>query len=278
MELNFTKMQGLGNDFVVLNFTKEPVALSAEQAARIADRRFGVGCDQILIVETSQRNGVDFKYRILNADGSEVSQCGNGARCFLKYVHDKGLTQKTSVVVETNNGDMTLSFDDTGDSVSVDMGKPRFEPKEIPLAAEQRRNTYRIDHANQEIEFSSLSMGNPHAVLIVDNVCTAPVAELGPELETHSVFPERANIGFMQINNRNDVALRVYERGVGETLACGSGACAAVVAGIQLGLLDNQVTAHLSGGDLNIQWSGEGSSVMMTGPANTSFEGTLTIS
>ena len=277
MELNFTKMQGLGNDFVVLNFTKESFALTTEQAARIADRRFGVGCDQILIVEASHRDGVDFKYRILNADGSEVNQCGNGARCFLKYVHDKGLTDKNSVIVETNNGDMTLSFNDNNDSVTVDMGVPRFEPQEIPLNTDKRQITYKIKHAEEEIEFSSLSMGNPHAVILVDNVCTAPVVELGRELEPHSAFPERANIGFMQINSRSDIGLRVYERGVGETLACGSGACAAVVAGIQLGLLEKQVIAHLSGGDLNIQWSGEGSSVMMTGPADTSFEGTLTV-
>lgn len=278
MELNFTKMQGLGNDFVVLNFTEESLALSPEQAARIADRRFGVGCDQILIVERSQRDGIDFKYRILNADGSEVSQCGNGARCFLKYVHDKGLSDKNSIVVETNNGDMILSFDEQGNSVTVDMGAPRFAPKEIPLVADQQQSTYSLNHAGQEIEFSCLSMGNPHAIILVDNVCTADVIELGQDLEPHSVFPERANIGFMQVNSRNDIGLRVYERGVGETLACGSGACAAVVAGIQLNLLDEQVTVHLSGGDLNVQWSGEGSSVMMTGPADTSFEGTLTLS
>jgi len=259
MELNFTKMQGLGNDFVVLNFTKESFALSAEQAAHIADRRFGVGCDQILIVERSNRDGVDFKYRILNADGSEVSQCGNGARCVLKYVHDKGLSDKNAIVVETNNGDMTLKFNENDDSVTVNMGMPRFEPDEIPLVAAKRQTAYKLIHETQEIEFSSLSMGNPHAVILVDNVCTAEVVELGRELEPHSVFPERANIGFMQINSRSDIGLRVYERGVGETLACGSGACAAVVAGIQLGLLDQQVTVHLSGGDLNIQWSGEGS-------------------
>ncbi len=278
MKLNFTKMQALGNDFVVLNFTDQEIALSATQAARIADRHIGVGCDQILIIEQSQRNDIDFKYRILNSDGSEVGQCGNGARCLLKYVHDKGLTDKTSVVVETMSGDMTLSLNEHGDSVTVNMGIPKFEPSEIPLMADKRQATYSVEHGEQRIEFSSLSIGNPHGVLLVDNVVMAPVAELGMALEPHSIFPERANIGFMQINSRDDIHLRVFERGVGETLACGSGACAAVIAGIQLNLLDDQVTVHLSGGDLNIQWAGEGKAVMMTGPAHTSFEGKLELS
>lgn len=278
MKLNFTKMQALGNDFVVLNFTKESINLSAEQAARIADRHFGVGCDQILIVEPSSRDGIDFKYRILNADGSEVGQCGNGARCFVRYVHDKGLSDKNPIVVETINGDMTLTANDDDNLVTVNMGIPKFEPNEIPLNAEHRQSSYHVEYAGQQIEFSSLSIGNPHAVILVDDVCTAPVIELGSALEPHNVFPERANIGFMQINSRNDIRLRVYERGAGETLACGSGTCAAVVAGIQLGLLDEQVSAHLSGGDLSIQWSGEGHPVMMTGPANTAFEGSLILS
>jgi len=222
MKLKFTKMQGLGNDFVVLDFTKEVIALSPAQATRIADRHFGVGCDQILIVEKSKKENVDFKYRILNADGSEVGQCGNGARCFVRYVHEKGLSTKNPIVVETMTGEMTL-------------------------------------HAQ------------------VDDVCSAPVLELGAALEPHPLFPEKANIGFMQINSRSDINLRVFERGSGETIACGSGTCAAVASGIINGKLDNNVTAHLTGGDLQIEWAGEGSPVMMTGPANTSFEGELTL-
>ncbi len=277
MELQFTKMHGLGNDFVVLDFTDEVLPLSANQAAHIADRNFGVGCDQILIVERSQRGDVDFKYRILNADGSEVGQCGNGARCFVRYVHDKGLTEKNPITVETLTGEMTLTSDIKTGLVTVDMGAPRFEPKDIPLDAQERTPSYYVDLDGKTHEFSALSMGNPHAVLLVDDVLTAPVLELGSKLENHPIFPERANIGFMQINSRNDISLRVFERGSGETIACGSGTCAAVVAGIQLGLLDNEVTAHLTGGDLTIQWAGEGASVMMTGPAQTSFEGVLTL-
>jgi len=249
MKLKFTKMHGLGNDFVVLNFVDNAISLSTEQAAKISDRHFGVGCDQILIVERSEQDDIDFKYRILNADGSEVGQCGNGARCFVRYVHDKGLTDKNPITVETL--------------------------VEIPLNAPKKMSTYTLQHKDQTIEFSALSMGNPHAVLLVDDVATAPVQQLGAALEPHSMFPEKANIGFMQINSPQDINLRVYERGTGETRACGSGTCAAVVAGIQLGLLEDDVTAHLNGGDLRIQWAGEGHPVMMTGPAETSFEGEL---
>ncbi len=277
MELKFTKMHGLGNDFVVLDFTKHVVPLSAAQAARIADRHFGVGCDQILIVEQPSRAAFDFKYRILNADGSEVGQCGNGARCFVRYVHEKGLSSKNPINVETLTGEMTLSADDASKSVTVDMGAPRFEPQDIPLDRPQREPAYQLEHNGVPIDFAALSMGNPHAVLVVDNVSTAPVLELGAALEVHPMFPEKANIGFMQINSRNDISLRVFERGSGETIACGSGACAAVVAGIQAGQLDNKVTAHLTGGDLIIEWVGEGHSVRMTGPAETSFEGVITL-
>lgn len=277
MEIEFTKMHGLGNDFVVLNFTEHRFDLSTEQAAHIADRHFGVGCDQILIVENSQRDDIDFKYRILNADGSEVGQCGNGARCFVRYVLDKGLTNKNPIHVETITGDMTLHADQQSNLVTVNMGVPNFEPTGIPLAANQRQAQYQCEIGGQKISFSALSIGNPHAVLIVDDVNSAPVLELGATLEPHALFPQKANIGFMQINNRNDINLRVFERGSGETIACGSGASAAVVAGIQLGQLDNQVTAHLRGGDLSISWAGEGQPVMMTGPAETSFEGVLTL-
>jgi len=277
MELKFTKMQGLGNDFVVLDFTQEVIPLSAGQAARIADRHFGVGCDQILIVESSLKPNIDFKYRILNADGSEVGQCGNGARCFVRYVHQNGLSTKNPIIVETLSGQMTLSAVENSNLVIVDMGLPRFEPKDIPLAVASREPLYSLEHNGETHEFSALSMGNPHAVIIVDNVCTAPVKELGAVLEQHPIFPEKANIGFMQINGRDDISLRVFERGSGETIACGSGACAAVVAGIQAGHLDHTVTAHLTGGDLTIKWAGEGHSVLMTGPAETSFEGVVTI-
>lgn len=277
MELNFTKMHGLGNDFVVLDFTEQVLPLTSEQAAHIADRHFGIGCDQILIVEQSPRDDIDFKYRILNADGSEVGQCGNGARCFVRFVHEKGLSAKNPITVETITGQMTLQADQTSNLVTVDMGAPQFEPVDIPLAVPQRQPTYTLKHNNESIEFSALAMGNPHAVIVVDDLKTAPVLELGSALEPHSMFPERANIGFMQINSRDDISLRVFERGSGETIACGSGTCAAVVAGIQAGHLDNKVIAHLSGGDLIIEWAGEGRSVMMTGPAETSFEGVITL-
>nr|WP_211316888.1 diaminopimelate epimerase [Arenicella xantha] len=275
--MHFTKMHGLGNDFVVLDFTKQPLALSSAQAALIADRHFGVGCDQILIVETSDTDGVDFKYRILNADGSEVGQCGNGARCFVRYVHDKGLSAKNPISVETLSGQMTLTIDPVTRLVTVNMGAPRFAPKTIPLAVGNKADRYSLDIDGQTVEFSALSMGNPHAVLVIDDVQTAPVQQLGSILESHPIFPERANIGFMQINDRQNISLRVFERGAGETIACGSGACAAVVAGIQMGLLDQHVLAQLTGGDLQITWAGEGQPVMMTGPAETTFEGRLTL-
>ncbi len=278
MKLAFTKMHGLGNDFVVLDFTQQRIDLSAEQAAHIADRHFGIGCDQILIVEPSNKPGIDFKYRILNADGSEVGQCGNGSRCFVRYVHEKGLSDKNPIKVETLTGEMTLNAHKGSNLVTVNMGAPRFEPADIPLALPQRQTLYSLEHNGEAIEFSALSMGNPHAVILVDDVATAPVLTLGAALEPHALFPEKANIGFMQINSRNDINLRVFERGSGETIACGSGTCAAVVAGIQRGLLDNKVTAHLRGGDLIIEWHSEGQPVMMTGPAETSFEGQIDLS
>ena len=277
MNLKFTKMQGLGNDFVVFDFTQGIVPITPEQAAQIADRHFGVGCDQILIVEKSSRAEIDFKYRILNADGSEVGQCGNGARCFVRYVHEKGLSDKNPITVETLTGEMTLYAVPDSDLVTVNMGVPNFEPSGIPLDQPARQANYTVDLNGNSYEFAALSIGNPHAVLIVEDVNTAPVHEIGPLLEPHPLFPEKANIGFMQINSRNDINLRVYERGSGETIACGSGTCAAVAAGIANGLLDNSVTAHLTGGDLKIEWQGEGTPVMMTGPANTSFEGELTL-
>ena len=277
MKIEFTKMQGLGNDFVVFDFTKEVVPISAAQATNIADRHFGVGCDQILIVEQSSRADIDFKYRILNADGSEVGQCGNGARCFVRFVHEKGLSDKNPITVETLTGEMTLYAVPDSELVTVNMGEPNFEPNRIPLDVPQKKLTYTVDLQGSNVEFAALSIGNPHAVIVVEDISTAPVLDVGRALEPHALFPEKANIGFMQINNRSDINLRVYERGAGETIACGSGTCAAVAAGIMNGLLDNSVTAHLTGGDLLIEWQGEGYPVMMTGPANTSFEGTLTL-
>lgn len=277
MKLPFTKMHGLGNDFVVFDFTEQKYELSAAQAAHIADRHFGVGCDQILIVEPSDKPGIDFKYRILNADGSEVGQCGNGSRCFVRYVHEKGLSDKNPIRVETSSGELLLTAHQNTNLVTVDMGAPRFEPRDIPLQAKERQPTYNLTHDGSQYVFSALSMGNPHAVLLVDDIDTAPVQVLGSALEPHAMFPEKANIGFMQVVTHDEIRLRVFERGSGETIACGSGTCAAVVAGIQLGLLESKVTAHLRGGDLEIEWTGEGQPVLMTGPAETTFEGVLTL-
>ena len=277
MKLSFTKMHGLGNDFVVFDFTKQSYELSTEQAAKIADRNFGIGCDQILIIEPSTRNDIDFKYRILNADGSDVGQCGNGSRCFALYVHQNKLSEKTIIQVETLGGDMTLDLDPHTHMVTVNMGIPNFEPNSIPLALEKRESTYQVNVDEQLIEFSSCSIGNPHAVLQVPDTRNADVLTLGSQLESHAIFPERANIGFMQILDRNTIALRVFERGVGETIACGSGACAAVICGIQSGQLNNKVNVKLNAGDLHITWSGEGQPVMMTGPATNVFSGTINI-
>ena len=276
MKLVFTKMQALGNDFVVIDATKSPFKPTAAQVAHIADRHFGVGCDQVLVVDPSPAKGIDFGYRIYNADGSEVGQCGNGARCFAKYVIDNNLTDKHSISVQTISGQMQLLVDQERDAVTVDMGAPQFNPKDIPLNLELA-DTYTVQVGDSTVEFSAVSMGNPHAVLIVDNVNTAPVESLGPQMEQHPVFTAKANIGFMQILSPTKIALRVYERGAGETLACGSGACAAVVAGIKKGLLNSTVLVTLPGGDLQVTWSGEGQTVMMCGPATTVFKGELLI-
>jgi len=276
MKLPFTKMQGAGNDFVVLDGVSRRVELSPVQYRAIADRHFGVGCDQILLVEAPTRPDTDFRYRIFNADGGEVQQCGNGARCFVRFVHDQGLTPKREIRVETASGIIVPRLEDDG-RVTVDMGPPRFEPADIPLDAPVRQLTYRIDVANRELEISALSMGNPHAVWVVEDVDAAPVAELGPLIEHHPRFPQRVNAGFMQIVGRDEIRLRVYERGSGETLACGTGACAAAVAGMTRGLLDAAVTVHTRGGELSIRWVGEGHSVFLTGPAANVFQGEIEI-
>jgi len=273
MKLRFTKMHGLGNDFVVIDGIDQRVELSPEQFRFLADRHFGVGCDQILLVEKAARPDADFRYRIFNADGGEVQQCGNGARCFVRFVHDHGLTTKREIRVETAAGIIVPRLEADG-QVTVDMGPPRFEPAEIPFVADARAVTYVLD-IGQPVEIAVLSMGNPHAVLETCNVDTAPVAEWGPLIERHPRFPERVNVGFMQLLHRRAIKLRVFERGAGETLACGTGACAAAVSGMVRGLLDHQVVVQMRGGPLTIRWDGEGHSVFMTGPAVSVFEGEL---
>jgi diaminopimelate epimerase len=274
--LKFTKMQGVGNDFVVVDAVNQQVALDADTVRHIADRHFGVGCDQILLIERPRTPGTDFYYRIYNADGEEVQHCGNGARCFLRYVRDKGLTHKTQIRVETLSGVIAPKLESDGE-VTVDMGAPEFEPAKIPFLADGKALTYRIDVAGQSVEISALSMGNPHAVQVVESVERAPVLTQGPLIERHPRFPQRVNAGFMEIVDRHRVKLRVYERGAGETLACGTGACAAVVAGITRGYLVSPVSAHTSGGRLRIAWGGGRQPVTLTGAAETVFEGAIEI-
>lgn len=272
--LKFTKMHGLGNDFVVIDAVRQKVNLGPEQVRHIADRHFGVGCDQLLLVEHPTSEDADFRYRIFNADGSEVSQCGNGARCFARFVYEQGLCGKTEIKVDTHAGRLVLHREEDGD-ITVDMGVPRHDPAQIPLNMADEALSYPVEVEGKTWHFGAVSMGNPHAVLRVDSVDDAPVTTLGPILESHPLFPERANIGFMQIVDRRHVHLRVFERGSGETLACGSGACGAAVVGIEQGLLESPVRVELPGGHLNIRWRGRGEPVLMTGPAVSVFEGTI---
>ena len=272
MRLKFTKMHGLGNDFVVLDATRAPLALDRDQLRFLADRHFGIGCDQILQIEPPRSPDTDFYYRIFNADGGEVEQCGNGARCFVRFVRERGLTDKTEIRVGTQSGVIVPKLEGDG-RVTVDMGVPQFEPARIPFLAERRALTYQLEVGGAAIEISALSMGNPHAVQLVKDVDAAPVRTQGPAIEAHARFPQRVNAGYMQIIDRGRIKLRVYERGAGETLACGTGACAAVVAGIQRNLLDPGVAVAPRGGDLGISWQGEGKPVLMTGPAVTVFSG-----
>jgi len=292
MRLRFTKMHGAGNDFVMLDATKAPIELSGEQLRRLGDRRFGVGADQILLVEPSQRSGVDFRYRIFNNTGDEVEHCGNGARCFVRFARDKGLTTREAIRVETMNRVLELKLQSDG-RVSVDMQAPVFEhaalpfdssglvPRAIggfelwPLELGDRRGESDPRADRRAVEVAVLSMGNPHAVQRVDDVTSAPVVELGSLIEVHPRFPRKVNAGFMQVVSRTQIALRVFERGAGETLACGTGACAAVVAGIRLGWLDGKVDVHTRGGLLTIEWPGGDTSVLMTGPAQTVYEGEI---
>ena len=276
MHIKFTKMQGIGNDFVVIDGFNQAIKLSADQIRHLADRHFGVGCDQLLLVEQASHPNADFRYRIFNADGHEVEQCGNGARCFVKFVHQHKLTDKTQICVETASGLIYPKLEDNG-LVTVNMGAPRFEPAQIPFIADQSALTYQLDLGNSAVEISTVSMGNPHAVQIVQDVDSAPVEAQGALIESHAKFPQRINAGFMQIINSHEIRLRVFERGAGETLACGTGACAATVAGIRLGKLQSPVKVIMRGGELNISWDGDQSAVMMTGPAISVFEGEISI-
>lgn len=274
--MKFTKMHGLGNDFMVIDAINQRLNLSPAQIQTLADRHFGIGFDQLLLVEKPDKPCADFKYRIFNADGSEVSQCGNGARCFARFVKEKHLFTGDEITVDTNNGRLVLALNPDG-TVSVNMGIPEFNPAKIPLAITQEADSYSINVDGRPISFGAVSMGNPHAVIQVEDAATAPVQELGRLLECHALFPERANIGFMQILDRSRIKLRVFERGAGETLACGSGACAAVAVGVRQHLLDSPVTVELTGGNLSISWPGDSQPLWMTGPAATVFEGEISV-
>ncbi len=274
MQLAFTKMQGLGNDFVVIDAVTQPVALDAARVRFFADRHFGIGCDQVLLVERAQDPAADFRYRIFNADGGEVEQCGNGARCFARFVRDRGLTDQDCMVVETAAGRLALQLEADG-QVTVDMGVPTFVPTAIPFDAAKRAERYALEVDGERLEIGAVGLGNPHAVLRVPDVATAPVARLGPRIEGHPRFPRRVNVGFMEVRDAAHIRLRVFERGAGETLACGSGACAAVVVGRQQGVLGDNVAVQLPGGMLRIRWAGEGTPVWMTGPATRVFEGQI---
>jgi diaminopimelate epimerase len=267
-------MQGAGNDFVVIDATRQRVRLEPETIRRLAHRNFGVGFDQLLVIEPARTPGTDFYYRIFNADGGEVNQCGNGARCFLRYVHDKGLSGKSAIRVETGSGVIEPRLEKDG-RVTVAMGPPEFEPAKIPFVAERRALTYALDFGGRSIDIGAVSVGNPHAVQVVPDVEAAPVLTEGPLIEQHPRFPQRVNAGYMQIDDRHRIRLRVFERGSGETLACGTGACAAVVVGIARGVLESPVEVQTHGGKLEIAWQGDGQAVKMTGPAETVYEGEI---
>lgn len=275
MHFHFSKMHGLGNDFMVVDCITQNIFFSPDLIRRLADRNTGVGFDQLLVVEAPYDPESDFHYRIFNADGSEVEQCGNGARCFARFVRMKGLTNKFNINVSTKKGKMVLNIEDE-DLVTVNMGEPIFEPNKIPFKAKQAEKTYIIRINDQTLFCGAVSMGNPHVVTTVDDIQTADVETLGPLLESYERFPEKVNAGFMQVLTKGEINLRVYERGAGETQACGSGACAAVAIGISQGLLEDEVKVHLTGGDLTIKWKGPGTPLYMTGPATHVFDGQLT--
>lgn len=274
MKLKFSKMHGLGNDFVVFDGVRQSIVLTPALVRTLADRHFGVGCDQLLLVESTASPGVDFRYRIFNADGGEVEQCGNGARCFVRFVHDQGLTDKREIRVETMRGEIVLRLEENG-NVTVDMGAPEFVAERIPFISPSTELVQMLRVGDAEVAITAVSMGNPHAVQVVANADTAPVLAQGLLIESHPLFPQRVNAGFMEIVSRQSIRLRVYERGAGETLACGTGACAAVVTGMARGLLDSPVSVTTRGGELKISWGGTGTSVFMTGPAVTVFNGEI---
>jgi diaminopimelate epimerase len=276
MKIKFTKMHGLGNDFVVLDAIHQHFVPTTAQARFLADRHFGIGCDQVLVVEEPTQADVDFRYRIFNADGGEVEQCGNGARCFARFVHDSGLTEKREIRVETKAGIIAPRLEDDG-RVTVDMGVPRLSPEDVPFESNSLDVVQPLQVNDKSFDITAVSMGNPHAVQVVVDVDDFPVAKYGPLIETHERFPRRVNAGFMEVIDRRTIRLRVYERGAGETLACGTGACAAVVAGILRGLLDTPVRVETRGGALSIAWGGPNKPVLMTGPAVTVFEGEATL-
>jgi diaminopimelate epimerase len=277
VKLRFAKMQGLGNDFVVIDGVRQTVAMTPALARRLADRHFGIGCDQVLLVEKPRSPKADFRYRIWNADGGEVGQCGNGARCFVRFVREHGLSDKRELNVETFSGTIVPRLEADGE-VTVDMGPPRFAPEAIPFVSDSDAPLQPLElRAGRVVQITALSMGNPHAVQVVEDVESAPVASEGPLIENHPRFPERVNAGYMQIEDRGYIRLRVWERGAGETLACGTGACAAVAAGIRRGLLDAKVRVATRGGDLTIEWRGGDNPVWMTGPAVTVFEGEINV-
>lgn len=276
MKLQFTKMHGLGNDFVVIDAVRQAIELRADQARALADRHFGIGCDQILIVEPATRADTDFRYRIFNADGEEVEQCGNGARCFVRFVRERGLTDKREIRVDTRGGIITPRLEDNGE-VTVDMGVPEFEPALVPFVSDSSELVQDLEVDGVTVRITAVSMGNPHAVQVVENVTAAPVLSQGAAIERHPRFPRRVNAGFMEVAHRHAIRLRVFERGTGETLACGTGACAAVAAGIARGLLDSPVRVTTRGGELTIAWNGPGRPVMMSGPAQTVFHGEIEI-
>ncbi len=276
MLLRFTKMHGLGNDFMVIDMVTQHATLSPRLIRQWSDRHTGIGFDQLLVVEPPGRPDVDFRYRIFNADGSEVEQCGNGARCFARFVQDKRLTAKSEIHVETAGGPLLLTVQDDG-QVTVNMGAPRLTPADIPFEADAEAVLYALEADGQQLEIAAVSMGNPHCVTLVDDVDRFPVARLGPVLEAHPRFPRRVNAGFMQVVDEHNARLRVYERGVGETQACGTGACAAAVAGIRMGQLASPVTIQLPGGALTIAWAGPGEPVFMTGPATRVYEGQIRV-
>ncbi|MGB1868928.1 MAG: diaminopimelate epimerase [Porticoccaceae bacterium] len=276
MQMKFTKMQGLGNDFVVIDAVTQNVRVSASMVKRLSNRTLGIGCDQVLVIEPPTEPNIDFNYRIFNQSGEEVEQCGNGARCLARYVYDRQLTGKNPIRVKTMNRIMDLELTENN-LVKVDMGIPELEPAHIPFNADHRAPLYSVEVDDSSYELAAVSMGNPHAVLQVEDVKTAPVASVGAQIEAHSRFPNRVNVGFMQIVDRSNINLRVFERGVGETQACGSGACAAAVAALQQELVDSPVTVHLNGGDLTIDWQGENQPLLMTGAAASVFHGRIRI-